>query len=173
MKRFLFLSVFAIMTVALVAPAGAATSTSVSGHWKESYPKSGPPDCFTGSPCGLGTLSPYGSSAEAFAFESSDGPDANGCDHTHGTTTITLADSVKSSFKAQEVDTGCSPGGSHNAPGQLNSSGNPSNFTGTWTLELGTGTGIFKSLCGGSGEAGGNFAGATGLIRYTGTLTFC
>src|SRR6266852_3713695 len=139
------------MTVALVAPAGAATSTSVSGHWKESYPKSGPPDCFTGSPCGLGTLSPYGSSAEAFAFEGSDGFDANGCDHTHGTTTITLADSAKSSFKAQEVDTDCSPGASRNAPGQLNSSGNPSNFTGTWTLELRTGTGIFSSLCGGSG----------------------
>jgi hypothetical protein len=169
----LFLSIFAIVTASLVAPASAATSTNISGHWKESYPKSGPPDCFTSSPCGLGELSPYGSAAEAFSFGGSDGFDANGCEHLHGTTTITLADSARSSFETNEVDTICHPGNSHNSPGHVRSYGNPYTFTGTWSLVPESGTGIFSSACGGSGAADGNFAGSTGIIHYVGALSFC
>jgi len=174
MKRIWILALM-FGTLAIVVPANAATSVSIDGTFKESYPKGRPdqPACFTGQPCGLGQLHPYGKAAETFDFEGFDGKDANGCNHIHGTTTITLDDADRSSFQVHEADVECRPGNSHDAPGHFNSYGNPFEITGSWTFASGSATGTFADACGGSGDVDGEFAGSAGVLHYDGSLTFC
>ena len=171
MKGLLLSSVVVAAVGILASPASAAT-TAIDGHFKETYPKkTDPPNCFTGAPCGLGHLRGLGQGAETFVFESSDGFDANGCETFHGTTTIALNDAQQSFFQIAETDKQCSPGKSHESPGQHRSFGNPFSFTGTWSVLPGTGTGIFANVCGGSGKSSGNFAGSVGAVEYSGSVT--
>ena len=173
MRMIVFGTVISVALALVTMPASAATSTVIDGHFKETYPKAGPPDCFTGSPCGRGNLKPDGDAAETFNFGGVDGHVTNGCALIHGTETITLADAESSSFQTLERDTTCNPGSSHQAPGHFGSYGNPESFTGTWTFVVGSGTGEFAGTCGGSGTDGGHFAGSAGIIDYTGMLTGC
>jgi len=168
-------ALFAVLSAELVlSPAHAATSTSVDGHFKESYPQGQPPPtCFTGAPCGIGELKGFGKAAETFTFGGSDGRDPNGCNHIHGTTVIVLDDAARSQFTELEHDTVCTPGASHQAPGHFNSYGNPESFTGTWNFVGGSGTGVFASTCDGAGDVQGHFDGGTGIIDYMGSLVQC
>ena len=173
MKRFTILAMLLTASAFALQSAIASTTASITGRFHESYPKSGPPNCFTGNPCGIGELHGYGQAAESFDLEGIDGRDANGCVHVHGTTTITLNDAQRSSFHVTERDVGCHPGDSHQAPGHFNSYGNPETFSGTWGFDPGTGTGVFAASCGGSGVDTATFSGSDGSVDYSGSLTLC
>jgi hypothetical protein len=173
MRKFVLIGVLCLG--AFVIPAAQASSLTIDGHFKESYPKDGSQACVspTGGTCGPGKLKGYGDATESFMELERLGIDENGCLLILASDTITLADAQQSSFTVIEHDTICNPGNSHGAPGHLVSYGNPTKFAGTWVYATGSGTGVFANACGGSGTDNTIFAGAAAIVDYVGTLTTC
>lgn len=168
-------AVAVLATIVLVMPAAAAT-IEFDALFMETYQKGGPfphgcdgpappsPGCFGG-----GQIRGFGSATETFVSNRDlTGPDANGCFHLTGTSTITLADG-SGSLTTDESYTDCRPGSSGTAPGQEGSYGNPIKTVGTWTVD--TASGVFAGTEGSSGTIEVVFAGAALVIRYEGVLT--
>ena len=167
MRRFGVL--LGLITCAIAASAAAATTTSFSAEFFETFGRatahSCPPDVFL---CGTGTVAGFGNATETVVLTEFD-PElasATGCSPLTLTRTITLDDG--STLVTEETGTVCFPGNSFGTRGSFVSFGNPASFEGTYTI-LG-GTGVFKGARG-TGTSTFTNSGDAGHASLSGTIT--
>jgi hypothetical protein len=160
---FALLAVAFVVALACAGVAGASTTVA----WKATFPETfggpihSPFTCAPGTSCGSGEVTALGQAQDVIVF-------GGGCGGACDVRTLTFADgsTIVMNETASNFQT---PGNSGNAPGQLNSFGNPFSLDLSDTIVGGTGR-----FAGASGSASGQVkvAGGTAIITLSGTVTF-
>ena len=162
---------FVTASVFVAAPSALAQTTTFQASFKEGFGRATAHPCPGADVellmCGTGTVAGFGeatSLTELVSFEDLD-PDTN-CADVVWRRTITLEDG--STLTLIETGVVCFPGESTNAPGSLQSFGNPFRFEGTFMIV--GGTGIFAGATG-TGTSEIRTAGDQGHSRLSGSIT--
>jgi hypothetical protein len=154
MRRYLIIGCVLVVGLLLAAPVEAQTAQDFTATFKSNLPKKELPTCGAVF-CATGTVEGFGSAT--FAINpTSFTPTSPSCADVTAAATITLADG-SGWLDLSAAGELCFPGNSGNAPGALRSFGNPSRFTGSFTIV--GGIGVFAGASGG-GTATLNSAGA-------------
>ena len=164
MRNVFLLAVLAITGLIAMAPAAQAQTQPFSARFKGNQRLNEPP-CAAGVLCGIGSISGFGDATYS-ALPVSVGPVAGSCQPLTALVFVDLSDGQGSLTLLVDGEL-CWPGTSADAPGALQSFGNPVRIDGPY--EVTDGTGVFDGA-GGSGSGTLRLAGAQNQLTLSGVL---